>query len=215
VMLAITGAAGCFQNAGGLVPLASGAVLALAASALAAVACRVRARAQMPAIRSGKAIALSLLAGIVSAGFYPLLGWATEGEGGVGPYGTALFFGAGIGLSTFFLNPFFLNFPVQGKPLELRTYFTGGKREHALGLFGGVIWMAGAVANFAAVNPPSASAVGFAPSREIAQSAALVAALWGLLAWREFRGSGIPAKLLLTGALLCLGAAIAAMTRTL
>lgn len=70
--------------------------------------------------------------------------------------------------------------------------------------------MAGAVAHFAVANSPSASAAGSAASYEIAQSAALLAALWGLLAWREFRGSGFPAKLLLTMSLLCIGGAIAA-----
>jgi len=73
-----------------------------------------------------------------------------------------------------------------------------------------MIWMAGAVAHFGVANSPSASEAGSAVSYQRAQSAALLAALWGLLAWREFRGSGFPAKVLLALVFICLGGAIAA-----
>jgi len=46
------------------------------------------------------------------------------------------FFGAGMWLSTFLLNPFFLNFPVKGKPRGIRGYITAGAPEHFLGLCG-------------------------------------------------------------------------------
>jgi glucose uptake protein len=39
---------------------------------------------------------------------------------------------------------------------------------------------------------------GFAIAYAIGQSAPMVAALWGLLAWKEFTGSGARAKLYLT-----------------
>ena len=211
VTLAITGAVRSYLNTGSFIPLAGGAVVALAASILAAMACSARARARTPAFRPGGAIALSVFAGVLMAGFYPILRFGAWGEAGVGPYGTALLFGGGIWLSTLLLNPFFLNFPVQGKPVEVRAYFSGGRREHVCGLFAGMIWMAGAVANFAVVNLPFSFQLSPAASYELGQGAAVAAALWGLFAWREFRVSGFQAKLLLIMALVCLAFAIALM----
>jgi glucose uptake protein len=55
---------------------------------------------------------------------------------------------------------------------------------HLLGLLGGVIWGIGTVFNLVAAN-----FTGVAISYAIGQSAPMVAALWGVLAWKEFRGA--------------------------
>jgi len=111
VTLAITGAAAGFLNTGGrLVPLASSAVLALAASIFAAAAGRGRARAQTPAPGAGKAIALGIFAGIFMAGFYPILRCGAWGEEGLGPYGTAVLFRRGNVAFYVFAKPVFSEF---------------------------------------------------------------------------------------------------------
>jgi glucose uptake protein len=58
-----------------------------------------------------------------------------------------------------------------------------------LGFCGGCIWGVGTVFNLVA-----ASFTGVAISYAIGQSAPMVAALWGILAWKEFANSGSRAK---------------------
>ena len=53
-----------------------------------------------------------------------------------------------------------------------------------VGLLGGAIWGIGTVFNLVAAN-----FTGVAISYAIGQSAPMVAALWGVLAWKEFRGA--------------------------
>jgi glucose uptake protein len=55
-----------------------------------------------------------------------------------------------------------------------------------------VVWGIGTVFNVVAGKSTS-----FAISYAIGQSAPMVAALWGILAWKEFAGSGFRAKVYL------------------
>ena len=144
-------------------------------------------------------------------GFYPLLAYGAWVEPAISPYGTALLFGAGIFISSLLYDPFLMNFPVQGRPVEFKTYFNGGRREHLLGILGGAIWMAGAVANFAAANSAGGAAFGMSGAFTIGSASAFMSALWGAIAWREFQGSSGRVKLLVTGMFLFFGAGLAAI----
>ncbi|HWZ34324.1 MAG TPA: hypothetical protein VNX18_23460 [Bryobacteraceae bacterium] len=148
---------------------------------------------------AGRGILLSIVSGILMGMFYPLVEMSREGDGGVAPYGIAILFGAGVLISSLFYIPFFLNFPVDGPPIEVRDYFKGTRKQHVLGLLGGLIWMAGAICNFAAASAPRSVQVGPAISYALGQGATLVSALWGLLVWREFRGANFNVKMLLFG----------------
>lgn len=147
---------------------------------------------------AARGIALSIISGILMGLFYPLVELGREGETGVAPYGLALLFGSGVLLSTFLYVPFFANFPVEGQPIEVRAYFAGNRKQHLLGLAGGVIWMIGGLSNFLAASTPATVQVGPAVSYALGQGATLVSALWGLLVWREFKGATIRVKTLLT-----------------
>ena len=68
----------------------------------------------------------------------------------------------------------------------------GERAQHLLGLLGGAIWGLGTVFNLVA-----ASFSGVAISYAIGQSAPMVAALWGVLAWKEFEGAPDKAKMYL------------------
>ena len=83
--------------------------------------------------------------------------------------------------------------PLVGEPVDFSGFFKGPASGHLLGLLGGVIWGTGMVFNLVA-----ASFTGVAISYAIGQSAPMVAALWGVLAWKEFAGAGSRAKLYLT-----------------
>lgn len=142
-----------------------------------------------------KGILLSLGCGVLMGAFYPLVEMSKQGDLGMGPYTAAFLFAAGVLVTTPVYNLFFMNMPVQGNPVSFRDYFRGGTKEHLIGLLGGIIWMTGTVANFAAASAPAKVNVGPAVSYAIGQGATLVSALWGLLVWKEFAGSTGKARL--------------------
>jgi glucose uptake protein len=74
--------------------------------------------------------------------------------------------------------------PLVGKSVNFSDFFRGPASGHVLGLLGGAIWGIGTVFNLVAAN-----FTGVAISYAIGQSAPMVAALWGVLAWKEFRGA--------------------------
>src|SRR5205085_886237 len=76
-------------------------------------------------IVSVKGLVLVGIGGLVAGGFAPLIDMARDGENGLGPYALGFFFAAGLILSTFVFNLFFMNLPVQGEALELGAYFKG------------------------------------------------------------------------------------------
>jgi len=56
--------------------------------------------------------------------------------------------------------------------------------QHAWAWLGGLFWSVGTLFNMI-----SGGVVGFAVSYALGQCAPLVAALWGLLVWKEFKGA--------------------------
>jgi glucose uptake protein len=142
-----------------------------------------------PRQTGSKGILLSLAAGVLMGLFYPLVELGKSGPTRLGPYSIAVVFSLAVFLSTFFFNPFFMFFPVQGKPVEFRQYFRGTWRHHLLGVAGGIIWCTGAVANFVASSADPEIQVGPAVSYAMGQGATLISALWGLLLWKEFAGA--------------------------
>jgi len=144
-----------------------------------------------------KGIGLSLAAGVLMGSFYPLVEMSKVGDLGLRCYAIGFIFALGVFLSTPFYNLLFMNVPVKGKPIGLRSYFKGTIWQHLLGVLGGVIWCAGAIANFAAASAPPEVQVGPAVSYAIGQGAVLVSTLWGLLYWKEFRGASSGVKKLI------------------
>jgi glucose uptake protein len=111
----------------------------------------------------------------------------------LGPYSAAVFLTLGALLSCFIWNIYFMKHPLVGEPVNFSGFFHAPASGHLLGLLGGFIWGIGTVFNLVA-----ASFTGVAISYAIGQSAPMVAALWGILVWKEFEGSGSRAKLYLT-----------------
>lgn len=146
---------------------------------------------------AARGIILSIVSGLLMGTFYPMVEIGKQGESGVGPYGIALLFGAGVIISTLLYVPFFLTFPVSGEPIEARLYWKGTRKQHLLGLAGGVIWMIGGICNFTAASTPVQVQVGPAVSYALGQGATLVSALWGLLVWKEFKGANQRVRLLI------------------
>jgi glucose uptake protein len=103
-----------------------------------------------------------------------------------------VFLTLGALLSCFIWNLYFMKHPIAGEPVGLGGFFRGPASGHMLGLLGGIIWGAGTVFNLTA-----GKLTGQAISYAIGQSSPMVAALWGVFAWKEFAGSGARAKLYL------------------
>jgi glucose uptake protein len=139
---------------------------------------------------SMKGILLSVFAGLFIAFFYGLVVNAmdplfVEGGGGtLTPYSGAVFFALGAFLSTFIFNPIFMARPVEGKPVKIGEYFKGSLRTHSIGVLGGSIWMVGMVVSFMSVG-----AAGPAISYALSNAAPVVAIIWGVLVWKEFKGA--------------------------
>lgn len=141
-----------------------------------------------------KAILLAIIGGLVMGTIAPLLLRAQDPDDGVGPYSLLFLFAIGIFGSTFVLNLFFMNLPVEGDPLEIADYIRTPIKNHVLGALGGAFWAAGALAIFVANTPkgdirPTGSLAAF-----LSYAAPIVAALWGLLIWKEFKGGDGRAK---------------------
>jgi len=140
-----------------------------------------------------KGILLALVGGLVMGTFAPLLLRAQDPEDGVGPYALLFLFSIAVVFSTFVFNLFFMNLPVEGDPLEIADYFKTPIKHHVLGLLGGVVWGIGALASYVVATPkreihPSGLVT------MLGQAAPLIAALWGLLIWKEFKGGDARVK---------------------
>lgn len=155
----------------------------------------------------------SIVAGCVMGFFYPLLmkpispnfNTAPIAPGMLTPYVALVAFGTGVLVSNIVWNTIFMR--MGG--ITYRAYFHGSLKLHAIGILGGIIWMIAL-----SFNVLASSVAGPAISYALGQGATLVAALWGLLIWHEFRsarqGTGKFVALMLigyTGGLILIGAA--------
>jgi glucose uptake protein len=145
-----------------------------------------------------RGIVLSLVAGVLMGGWYPI---ATHDLGrgtAPGPYAIAFFFAIGVVLSTIPANLLLMAKPLDGKPpVDGSGYWRAPFGWHLAGVFGGTIWCVGAVANFIASVAHLDKPIGPAVSYSIGQGATMVSALWGVFIWREFAGAPREARMLL------------------
>ncbi|MBO8131263.1 MAG: multidrug DMT transporter permease [Candidatus Marinimicrobia bacterium] len=137
---------------------------------------------------STKGIVLSILAGLFIAFFYGFVvksldpQFVTGGMGNLGPFNGVFFFTLGAFLTTFIFNPFFMAKPVQGEPVKIKQYFSGNLKTHLIGVLGGFIWASGMAVSFMAVGAGD-PAVSYA----LSNAAPVVAMLWGVFVWKEFK----------------------------
>ena len=155
-----------------------------------------------------KGIILALVGGIFMGCVTPLLDNCREGEVGLGPYTVAFVVSIAIFLSTFVLNLYFMNLPVQGAPVQFFRYFQGTIVQHVWGILGGALWAIGATAAFIVAVLPRSVNLAPATGGAIVHGAALLAAVWGLLVWKEFRGASGFSNALMGGAVLTFAAGL-------
>ena len=141
---------------------------------------------------SKKSIVVCVVSGVLMGLWAPFVARAMTNGNTLGPYSIAVFLTLGALLSCLLWNIYFMKHPLVGEPVNFSGYFSGPISGHALGLLGGFIWGIGMVFNLVA-----ASFTGVAISYAIGQSAPMVAALWGVLAWKEFAGAPGKARMYL------------------
>lgn len=151
-----------------------------------------------------KGILLSFAAGLLIALFYRFVASALdttftpETTGKITSYTAVVVFSVGALISTMIFNPFFMRRPVQGDPVSFSGYLKGSPKVHLLGLLGGAIWCLGNSVSFMAVGSASP-----AISYGLSNSAPVVAALWGIFVWKEFRDAPRGTSLLLLLMFIC------------
>lgn len=141
---------------------------------------------------SKKSIVTCVVSGVLMGLWAPFVTRAMTRGNTLGPYSVAVCFTLGALLSCFLWNIYFMKKPLVGEPVKFADLFRGPTSGHMLGLLGGFIWGIGTVFNLVAAN-----FTGVAISYAIGQSAPMVAALWGVLVWKEFQGAGSRAKMYL------------------
>lgn len=149
---------------------------------------------------SSKGILVSVLAGVLMSFFYRFIAasmdldnFVSPAAGKMTPYTAVVIFALGIFISNFLFNTILMKKPISGEPTNYKAYFSGNLKIHMVGVLGGIIWGIGNSLNLIA-----AGKAGAAISYGLGQGATLVAALWGVFIWKEFRGSSKSTNSLLT-----------------
>jgi glucose uptake protein len=135
---------------------------------------------------------LAVLCGVLMGYFYRFVAAAMPTPeqftnmpaGKLGPYTAMVFFALGILASNFVFNTIIMRRPISGQPVAIGDYFQGTSRDHLWGIVGGMIWAVGMMLSIVAAGKAS-----FAVSYGLGQGATMVAALWGVFIWREFRSA--------------------------
>jgi glucose uptake protein len=138
-----------------------------------------------------KGISVSILAGILMSFFYRFVArsmdldnFVNPAAGMMTPYTAVVIFSLGVFISNFLFNTVLMKRPISGKPTNYKAYFKGKLSIHLVGVLGGIIW---AVGN--SLNLIAAGKAGAAISYGLGQGATLVAALWGVFIWKEFKNA--------------------------
>lgn len=148
-----------------------------------------------------KGVLVAVGAGVLMSFFYRFVASAMDLDnfeqptpGMLTPYSAFFIFSLGILFSNFLFNTIVMKKPFIGEPVSYSSYFKGGVRTHLVGVLGGIVWGLGTAFSYIA-----AGKAGAAISYALGQGAPLVAALWGVFVWKEFRNATKVTYVLLAG----------------
>jgi len=149
------------------------------------------------AARKGVWIAIS--AGVLMSLFFRFVASAMDlnnfespEAGKATPYSAFFIFSLAVLASNFVFNTVVMKKPFVGEPVSYKDYFRGKFTTHLVGGLGGAIWGLGSALSYIA-----AGKAGAAISYGLGQGATLIAALWGVFIWKEFKGAQKSTNLLL------------------
>jgi len=169
---------------GNVVYLASGVCMILIAMIVSAAAHRRLPHTTAGARRAG--LAFAIVAGLLMGFFYPQLMRSISPQfnsepirpGLLTPYTALLFFGLGVLLSSIPFNGWFM----RSRHSRFQDFLRVRPGLHIPGILGGIIWMIAL-----GLNVIASGVAGPAISYALGQGATLIAALWGVFVWHEFR----------------------------
>lgn len=165
--------------------------VALVTAAILVNAMAYRKTAKVNSKVSSTGIILSIVAGVLMSFFYRFIAASMDLEnfvqpaaGKMTPYTAVFIFSCGIFGSNFLFNTILMKRPFAGPPTGYAAYFQGKFSTHLVGVLGGAIWGLGNSLSLIA-----AGKAGAAVSYGLGQGATLVAALWGVFIWKEFKNA--------------------------
>lgn len=171
--------------------LFAGVVLVVLAIICNGVASGKVGNSDVPASSRRKGIILAVFAGILMSLFYSFVARAMDLEnfaapaaGKATPYTAIVIFSLGVLLSNLVFNTIVMKKPFVGEPVSYSEYFKGSAKTHLVGILGGCIWCLGTAFSYIASGKAGASV-----SYALGQGAPMVAAIWGVFIWKEFKGS--------------------------
>ena len=139
-----------------------------------------------------KGIIVSLLAGILMGMFFRFV-MASIGTvdfahlipGKLSPYTAIVVFSFGVLISNFLWNTINMYKPVTGEKCKYSEYLSKGSiSTHFVGMIGGIIWGLGTAFSIIA-----SGVAGPSISYGLGQGATLVAGIWGVFIWKEFKNA--------------------------
>ena len=140
---------------------------------------------------ANKGIILAVVAGTLMAFFYRFVAaamdldnFAAPAAGKATPYTAIVIFSLGVLASNFIFNTFVMKKPFVGEPVSYSEYFKGNAKTHLVGMLGGAIWCLGTAFSYIASGK-----AGAAISYALGQGAPMIAAIWGVFIWKEFKGA--------------------------
>lgn len=149
--------------------------------------------------KSSKGIVLAVVAGILMSFFYRFVAaamdldnFAAPAAGKLTPYTAIFIFSVGVLLSNFVFNTLVMKHPFVGDKVYYRDYFKGSFKTHLVGMLGGAVWCLGTAFSYIASGK-----AGAAISYALGQGAPMIAAVWGVFIWKEFKGAGRATNILL------------------
>lgn len=163
--------------------------------------------------QNGKGLALAVVAGVLMSFFYRFVAKAMDinnfeqpAAGMLTPYSAIFIFSVGVVLSNFLFNTLVMRYPFVGERVYYREYFRGSFKTHLTGMLGGAVWCLGTAFSYIASGQ-----AGAAISYALGQGAPMIAAIWGVFIWKEFKGADRKTNLLLTMMFLLFVAGLAAI----
>ena len=172
----------------GNVSLLAGGVFAIFLSVvLSAMAYRSKATTDQPISTNG--LVISLVGGFLMSFFFYFVAKAMATDftnpavGLLTPYTALVLFAVGVVVSTPLFLPILRRF--TSKPADGEIFYSDvSKRNHQIGVLGGMVWCLGMASSLLA-----SGAAGYAISYGLGQGATIIAVLWGVFIWHEFRGA--------------------------
>ena len=148
-----------------------------------------RAKGTADASFSSRGLGISLIGGFLMSFFFYFVArslapdFANPAPGRLTPYTALVLFALGVVVSTPVFLPILRRF--ANRPADIDIWYSDvSRRNHWIGVLGGLVWCLGLASSLLA-----SGAAGYAISYGLGQGATIVAVLWGVFVWHEFRGA--------------------------